>query len=262
MILKRGIFDWFSYDLPFEDRIALIRQAGFDTVMLWWEDAENNPETARRQGLEIANIHVPFPDANRIWQEGLDGEDYYGLLLSGVEGCARHGIPTAVIHAYYSRSIPVLSHIGLDRFKRLVDAAERLEVNIAIENLRLTAPNEYLLGNIKSQRLGFCYDAGHQHAFTPDYDCLEHFGDQLFAVHLHDNCGDDDAHLLPFDGTIDWRNVMRKLRQCRPLDGLTLEADFNTNLPDAKRYVHLLPEAYLDLALERLGRLAHMLDEV
>ena len=33
-------------------------------------------------------------------------------------------------------------------------------------------------------------------------------GDKLIALHLHDNDGISDQHLLPFDGTVNWKNIM------------------------------------------------------
>ncbi len=34
---KFGIFAWFSYPLPIEDRLQMIKQAGFDATSLWWK---------------------------------------------------------------------------------------------------------------------------------------------------------------------------------------------------------------------------------
>jgi hypothetical protein len=31
-----SIFSWFSYQIPLREGLALIKQAGFDAVMLWW----------------------------------------------------------------------------------------------------------------------------------------------------------------------------------------------------------------------------------
>ena len=45
----------------------------------------------------------------------------------------------------------------------------------------------------------------------------------FFAVHLHDNDKTDDLHLLPFDGTIDWDNVIQKLKDCNYNGPITLE---------------------------------------
>lgn len=34
------MFSWFGYFMPFSERIAAIADAGFDGVMLSWEDEE------------------------------------------------------------------------------------------------------------------------------------------------------------------------------------------------------------------------------
>jgi sugar phosphate isomerase/epimerase len=52
--------------------------------------------------------------------------------------------------------------------------------------------------NIKSDRLKFCYDSGHENCFTPGADFLAKYGDKLAALHHHDNDGSSDQHLLPF----------------------------------------------------------------
>ena len=50
---KTGIFHWYGYILPLEERIEQIKQAGFDYVMLWWED-EVYPYTISK--MEFINI--------------------------------------------------------------------------------------------------------------------------------------------------------------------------------------------------------------
>ena len=32
------IYDWFGYELPIKERYRLIKEAGFDGVLLWWSD--------------------------------------------------------------------------------------------------------------------------------------------------------------------------------------------------------------------------------
>jgi sugar phosphate isomerase/epimerase len=54
--------------------------------------------------------------------------------------------------------------------------------------------------------VGICYDTGHGHLQgTP--------GDLNFvdATHIHDNLGERDDHLWPFDGKIDWPALIEKL---------------------------------------------------
>jgi sugar phosphate isomerase/epimerase len=259
MKYKLGIFSWFSYQLPFKEGLTYIKQAGFDAVILWWDNAEEHPALVRKQGFEIANIHVPFPAANRIWYDGPDGEDYFKLLLSSVDACRRHDIPTAVIHVSDFKSVPELSQVALDRFKRLVDSAEQNGVNLAFENLRFPEPLEFLFENIKSDRLGFCFDSGHENCFTPGYGFLEKYGDKLFSVHIDDNSGDADTHLLPFDGSVDWDKTAQSLRLCKPLEYLTLEVDFNVTHPDSAIYSGLSPTEFLERAYSRLTKLAELI---
>lgn len=33
-----SIFSWFSYPLPLQERLELIKNAGFDATALWWGD--------------------------------------------------------------------------------------------------------------------------------------------------------------------------------------------------------------------------------
>lgn len=49
------------------------------------------------------------------------------------------------------------------------------------------------------------------------------FKDRIFAVHLHDNDKSDNLHLLPFDGTIDWKYVISKLKECNYNGPITME---------------------------------------
>jgi len=32
------IYDWFGYELPIKERYRLIKEAGFDGVLLWWSN--------------------------------------------------------------------------------------------------------------------------------------------------------------------------------------------------------------------------------
>lgn len=218
-----SIYAWFGFELPMCERYRLIREAGFGGVLLWWDDSfgcpdfRAQPEAARRAGLAVENIHAPFVGCNALWEDTLDGAAYEKRLLSCVEDCHAYGIPAMVVHASGGGNPPPPGPLGLARMERIVGAAERLGVNVAVENLRKTAHPRYLLQRIGSPRLGFCYDSGHHHCRTPGEDVLGEFGGRLMALHLHDNdgrlCGADeeDRHRLPFDGTTDWPAVMKKI---------------------------------------------------
>lgn len=256
-----GIFAWFSYPLPIKERLQRIKQAGFNATSLWWGDEDGaekhrQPELARRIGLAVDNVHAPYGNTNALWEDGIEGEAYLQTLLSCIGDCSLHGMPTAVVHITRLSIRPEVTRIGMDRVKRLVEFAEQKQVNLAIENLNSIPHLDSIYAELSSERLGFCYDSGHEHFIHPNADCLSRYRNKLFAVHLHDNCGDNDAHLLPYDGTIEWDAVRAKLKACREIPYLTLEVDFKREHPKSALYRDLSAAEFLALAYARLQLLA------
>lgn len=253
-----GIFSWFSYQLPLDQRLKMVKDAGFDGVALWWGDEfgdkNSQPEMTRKLGLEIDYVHAPFDDPNDLWRDGLNGEDYVRRILSDIHDCSRHNIKTIVMHITRLSSRPEVTRLGLDRVKRLTELAEKEGICLALENLDSIRHLDYIYSEISSSCLGFCYDSGHENCNHPNAGCLDRYGGRLFAVHLADNWGDDDTHLLPYDGSISWDMVGEKLRGCRPLRYLTLEADFNRGHPKSRIYEGLSAQEFLALAYKRAVR--------
>jgi len=217
------IFDWFGYELSMDERYQLIKEAGFDGVLLWWDSSYGRadhhalPRAARQAGLWVEDIHAPTEGTNNLWLDTLDGESWTQNLLQCVEDCAAYEIPAVVIHLSNGDSPPPTNTTGLERLKRIADRADQLSVNIALENLRKLEYLSFALDQIDSPHVGFCYDSGHHNCRTPDTDLLSQHGARLMALHLHDNAGyisgtgEEDQHRLPFDGTIDWTATMCKI---------------------------------------------------
>lgn len=248
-----GMYAWFSYALPIAERLELIKKAGFSAVSLWWgeEDKRRQPALARELGLAVDNIHAPFQNPDALWQEGPEGEAYLKELLSCIDDCASLSLPTVVIHAAGFREPAAVTDRGLRRIGKLVEAAESAGVRLAFENLHRLEHLHRIFGAFPSKQVGFCYDSGHEHLYHSLADCLSLFGDRLFAVHIDDNDGDADAHLLPFDGSVDWTAVMNGLQSARRIDYFTLEVDFNRNHHKARLYDPLSAAEYLALAYQR-----------
>jgi len=261
---------WFGYDLPLRERFRLIAEAGFDAVMLWWSedpDFANYPgkeyadqvKFAQQTGLFVENIHAPFWEMNHFWEDTAAGQAIFEYLLRSLDDCKSFQIPTMVLHASCGEAPPV-SDIGLLRFARLIERAERNDVTIALENMRRASQiqqTDFLLGRFDAPRLGVCFDSGHYHIRllrTAQADFLSRFGHRLMALHLHDNEGcvasenSVDQHRLPFDGTIDWPAQMRAVAATGYAGPTALEV---VNLG----YEALPPEEFLALAHERAVRL-------
>ena len=199
-----GVFPLLVPDLPAQEKYQLIKNAGFDAVNIYWgyEDKHEQVRAAKEFGLVIGNIHSQNDNANAIWLDGTDGEERLNALLSCVQDCASYDIPTAVIHLTSFPPYPSASELGLNRIEKLVNLAERKNVKLAFENLWTFEHLDALFERFPSPNVGFCYDCGHEN-LNLYRDCLASYGDRLLALHINDNFADGyDAHVLPFDGTI------------------------------------------------------------
>lgn len=254
--MEKGIFSWFGYLLPMEERFAQIRAAGFDTVMLWWGgefDAEpgeylKNPSLADQYGLRTENAHLPYFDSDSLWTGG----GYETLLLDGIRSAADCGVPVLVAHIAAADAAPPPCQTGLDTLLRAAELCERLNVRLALENTKHPAHLAYAMDGIDSDHVGFCYDIGHSRVVHGrDHNLLRRCGSRLMALHLHDNDGSGDQHRLPFDGDVDWEGFAALLPLTAYRGSLTLEVD-PQNWEDPDR---IGPEVYLAEAYERACRL-------
>lgn len=71
--------------------------------------------------------------------------------------------------------------------------------------------------------LKFCFDTGHAHiegGVTPGFELMH---DRVVSVHVHDNHGDRDEHLLPGEGSIDWEEAFAAFQTAPEMPSLVLE---------------------------------------
>lgn len=252
-----SIFDWFGYQLTMEERYRLIKKAGFTRVMILWghrlgrgADFRLAPDIAREAGLTVENIHAPTEMQHALWEEGLAGSDAFQVYLSCLEDCGAAQVPTMVLHL--PGDWQAITQAGLDRVRRLVDRAEELDVNIALENLQNIGALAAVFAAVDSPRLGFCYDCCHHYNDAPGVDLLGLYGDRLMALHLHDNAGSSRScciqHRLPFDGDIPWPQVMRAIAAAGYKGATALE-------PMYWDYQELPPDVFLFRAFEKAKHL-------
>jgi len=195
----------------------------------------------------VENTHGPYMGANDVWLPGRAGEDYTRQIITGLEQCSRAAVPTMVLHAVNGRQpLPSAPSLGLERLHRVLCAAQRCGVYVAMENQGNPAYLDLVFSHLSSPMLRFCYDSGHENYFSPSRDLLAQYGHLLIALHLHDNPGECDLHALPMTGAVNWPRVMLRLRQAGYTGALSLEAQ-NAG------FTHLTdPVAFLQEARRRL----------
>jgi sugar phosphate isomerase/epimerase len=86
--------------------------------------------------------------------------------------------------------------------------ARQRGVTIAIENtpgeMATPANLKNFLVQTRLANVKLCFDTGHAHLDGGVVPALETARDLIATSHIHDNHGERDEHLLPFEGTIDW----------------------------------------------------------
>lgn len=257
--LQTGIFYWFGYPSLNRERINQIAAAGFNNVSLWWGDQYKDidgpkellPDLARAAGLFVENIHTDFERTNLLWVDKPGWQDVLNRYLKSVDACSDYQIPTMVLHLTSGDTPPAANDLGIERLKRIIERAEQKNVNVALENLRITEYLDYVYEQIDSDRLKFCYDSGHENCFTKKGDLLDKYGKQLIALHLHDNDGASDQHMLPLEGNCNWPLIAKKLRQNNYNGSISLEI---TNEFDEK-HKNLSAEQYLSEAFKRAKKI-------
>jgi sugar phosphate isomerase/epimerase len=91
--------------------------------------------------------------------------------------------------------------------------AKQRGVTIALENTpaEIGSPEtlQTLIRETHLKDLRFCFDFGHAHIEEGVAKSFETMRDRIVTTHIHDNHGETDEHLLPFDGTIDWEAALK-----------------------------------------------------
>ncbi len=137
-----------------------------------------------------------------------------------------------------------------DALEQLLPEAEKLGIVIAVEN-SFEATNSAtevvnLVKDFDSPFIGCCFDCGHANMMRPfpgkdnerfakyraaawwqgiveEPDTLGKMMPYVVTCHLHDNDGYIDFHALPGTGTVDWKELMPRIRQCPRLISMQTE---------------------------------------
>jgi sugar phosphate isomerase/epimerase len=94
-------------------------------------------------------------------------------------------------------------------------------VTLAIENTPGEMATPVNLKNFLEQTrltsVKICFDTGHAHLDGGAPEALKIVRDFVATAHVHDNRGERDDHLLPYEGAIDWSATLSALPADTPL---------------------------------------------
>ena len=183
----------------------------------------------KQYGLPLLDIHGSagkekcfFSDTEYIRKAGVE------LVLNRVRMFAELGGQGGVImHIPSIRSD--CSAAELEKYPRyaeplmrsldeLMPALEKYQVLIAVENMQ--NDNFELIGRVihdfPAEYFGITYDSGHGN-IAPDHgrEQIGKYKDRLEVLHLNDNDGISDLHMLPGTGTVDWESMAELIASSR-----------------------------------------------
>jgi sugar phosphate isomerase/epimerase len=211
--------------------LAEIARAGFSGVEIFCSAFHfnyGNPQTVRElanalseSGLKLHSLHAPT-DRNSAHGPGSG----LAVSISEPERIRRQDAVDEVKRALdVAETIPfryLVQHLGSSRqaaeqrnldaafgsLEQLVVFAKHRGVTIALENTpsEIGAPAclTQFVRETHLSDLRFCFDIGHAHiegGVEPGFQTMH---ERVVTTHIHDNHGEKDEHLLPYEGTIDW----------------------------------------------------------
>ncbi len=206
-------------------------------------------------GISFNQCHLPFYnfcDENYAHKEEMDM-----LLLRAIECASMLHIPHAIIHAGTALNTSHVRKLSIQKnieyFKPVLDFAHKKNVSLVFENLwdynitplrRFTTEVEDLLELVEKlddSNIGICYDTDHAQLMKQNHrENLMLIKNRLVSTHISDCINVDSDHLLPFDGTINWNEIMSVLRDIQYAGDFTYEIH---------RYTQSLPDELVDSAL-------------
>ena len=174
-------------------------------------------------------------------------------FLRGFELCGLMKIPYIVVHPVFRDSdgsvfenADAFIERNVHEIRPLLEYAEENQVVILSENLLWGASADpivigRLVQEVNSPWFGWCYDTGHAHCCGFDSEVLTTISSIPLSLHIQDNCGQDDSHLIPGDGTIAWDRFLEVLKRIRYRGDFVLEAHHQSlDCEDSKRHLVLL----------------------
>jgi len=231
--LKPCIWSSYFMQLPIEEAIPVFLECGFTESELSDEHAEEllkrgNPEkTGKQLKLFADSLGFRFPQGHLKLFANICAEDT-GPVIDELKRwldlfCAI-GIQTAVLHAGLNnpdKTDEELLKKRCDSLLKLTDYIKGTSMTICIENLplvtRSSQPIVDIINCVGSERLGICLDTGHLNmnkSLERQYSFIENAGSRLKALHIADNEGFSDQHLMPYGkGNVDWTSVLRGLKK-------------------------------------------------
>jgi sugar phosphate isomerase/epimerase len=272
-VMNIGISTLFNLDLPLETVVPMVKKAGFDALSLMGIGEEGSvfltPEgrasikTMRNDyGITIDSLHAPLGYDIDVSSSDAEVRMYsVDVVKRTIDACTEIGCKIVCLHLSNDFEDPELDtriKAAYESLDHLVPHARQHGVCIALENLfrqNSIVLFDHMLTQFQQKNIGVCYDSSHAQIAGDLFSPLERYGERIIAVHISDNRGQTDDHVLPYEGIIDWNAFARNFARINYTGTFLLEVDMqNSSLKE--------PKVFLDEAYKRAKKITSLLKKI
>ncbi|MGI6201983.1 MAG: sugar phosphate isomerase/epimerase family protein [Eubacteriales bacterium] len=243
--MKLSIWSSYYVDLSPEEMVCEFEKHGMQYSELSDEHAaellkRGEPKEVGRRFKAFADSHNVKFTQGHLWLRcrlcDKDRGNVTKTLKSWLDLFYEIGISRAVLHcdgySFPENTPPEEKYqANISVLRELTDYIKGRELVICLENLRGFAADAdellYIVNSVGGDNIGICLDTGHLNLASRDQQgFIKKAGKHLKALHIADNEGQTDQHIMPFGrGTVDFIGVVRALKEIN-YDGL-----FNLEIP-------------------------------
>lgn len=258
--MKLSMWSSYYFELSPEDTILELEKHGYRYCELSDEHSlvlmeRGDPVQVGTAFGEFARAHnVELFQGHLLLRGQICKPEDRALIIQQLDLFLAIGIQRAVLHLDGLKDTP---DAGVEELRsRNVEALRELTAHVAgtdlvicLENLRMLPVGRsaedllYFVKTVDSANMGICLDTGHLHLSQAQSQAefIRAAGKHLKALHLADNDGSSDQHLIPYGrGTVDFVEVISEVKKLG-YDGL-----YNFEVPGERRAPHAIKGYKLD----------------
>jgi len=252
--LKDHGYDCADFDMS-NTETPLYEVSEEETVLM----LQKEKQLAEEAGIEISQVHGPWTwPIREVTEEGRI--ERLESMKKSIRYTALLGCKNWVIHPHMPFDIKDIGtgheQMAYEKnivfFRELLKVAKENDVTICLENMpmrefSLATPDKILkiVKEINDEHFMICLDTGHVASFRELSvgDVVRKLGKYIKTFHIHDTMYDNDLHLMPYFGVIDWEDFIKALKEINYKGVFSLET-----LPSRKLSTPIFDEMGASLA--------------
>jgi sugar phosphate isomerase/epimerase len=179
------------------------------------------PEPVGAASPPFASRYSYSPDPRRLHA--------IARVKTAIDAAAELGSGIVVVHPcdrFPAEETRARTNAARDSLKQLVRYAQERNVRLALENLASPLSMQVFEALLEHMpELGVCYDTSHGQVAGDTFGVMARHHDRVILVHLSDNSGFKDDHMLPFEGILPWEEFAFYLPRLKNLGCFMLEVE-------------------------------------